>query len=156
MSDNLKISLCIFLTLSLGFLSGFSTSSAITGWYTTLIKPFFQPPNWLFGPVWSILYIMIGLSIGLIWTKVEVSKAKSNAIKVFIFQLFLNLIWSPVFFGLKMLLPAAVIIIILWFFIFITIRMFSGLHKIAGKLLIPYLLWVSFATCLNVAIAILN
>lgn len=156
MSDNLKIALCIILTFTLGFLSGFTTSSAISGWYSTLNKPFFQPPNWLFGPVWSILYVMIGLSAGLIWTKVEPSAAKNLAIKVFIFQFFLNLIWSPVFFGLKMILPAATIIIVLWFFILINIRMFSKLHKTAGKLLIPYLLWVSFATCLNVAIVILN
>lgn len=156
MSTTLKIFLCVIATVTLGFISGYSTAGSIEGWYSTLNKPFFQPPNWLFGPVWTVLYIMIGLSIGLILTKVKDSKAKQLAIKVFVVQLVLNLIWSPVFFGLQKPLIAAIIIIVLLVLIVTTIRMFLHLYKPAGQLLIPYLLWVSFATCLNIAIVVLN
>lgn len=156
MSDTLKILLSIVIVVSLGFVSGYSTADAIQGWYTTINKPFFQPPNWLFAPVWTVLYIMIGLSFGLIITKVNDSNAKQLAIKVFVIQLFLNLIWSPIFFSLQKPLFAAMVIIVLAILIILTIKMFQRLYQPAGQLLIPYLIWVVFATCLNIAIVVLN
>ncbi|MBT8234057.1 MAG: tryptophan-rich sensory protein [Saprospiraceae bacterium] len=156
MSDNIKILLITVSALLLGFVSGFSTNDAITTWYPTLNKPFFQPPNWLFGPVWTVLYIMIGISVGLILTKVENSELKKKALVVFGIQFVLNLIWSPIFFGLKQITLALIVIIILLVMIFYTIKLFSKLNNSSGKLLIPYFLWVTFATLLNGAIVYLN
>lgn len=137
------------LCLGAGIIGSFFTVSAIPNWYATLNKPSFSPPNWIFGPVWTVLYIMMGVSLYLIWAKKKIPA-------VFWVQLILNALWSVIFFGLKNPLLAMVNILALWIAIVLTIKSFYKINKLAGNLLIPYILWVSFATFLNYNIWILN
>lgn len=139
-----------------GILGGVFTISSIPTWYATLNKPFFSPPNWIFGPVWTLLYFLMGLSFYLIWTQSKKNKQVKTATKYFFYQLALNFIWSPIFFGLKSPLLALFVIIAMWVMIILTIKKFYPLSKTASYLLIPYFLWVSFATILNASITILN
>lgn len=131
------------------------TAAAIPNWYATLEKPFFAPPNWLFGPTWTLLYFLMGISFYLIWQQKN-NRQNKIAKKVFFAQLFLNFIWSPTFFGLRSPLLGLLVIICLWLMIIVTIFKFYPLSKGAAYLLLPYLLWVSFATTLNAAILLLN
>lgn len=132
------------------------TAAAIPTWYSTLNKPFFSPPSWLFGPAWTLLYFLMGVSFYLIWKQNTKTKKVQVAKKLFFAQLFLNFIWSPLFFGLRSPILGFIDIIALWFLIIITIYKFYPLSKWAACLLIPYLLWVTFASTLNGAILILN
>ena len=152
----LKIIICVALCVTLGFLSGFSTVESIEGWYATLNKPPFNPPNWIFGPVWTVLYIMMGVAAALIWEEGWENTAVKTALGIFIAQFVLNIVWTPIFFGMEQLLFALAIIVILWVLIFICIRKFRAIKPLAGNLLIPYILWVSFATLLNFSIWYLN
>ncbi|QQG41152.1 MAG: tryptophan-rich sensory protein [Candidatus Woesebacteria bacterium] len=125
-------------------------------WYNTLNKPFFTPPSWLFGPAWTILYILIGVSAYLIWKKGFKNNQVKEAFKIFTIQLILNLLWSPIFFGAKQIFLALIVIVIMWIFIFKTIKAFAKIDKTASYLLYPYLAWVSFATVLNFFVWMLN
>jgi len=145
----------ILITLSAGFIGSFFTTSSITTWYAFINKPFFSPPNWLFAPVWTLLYILMGISAFLIWKKRDNLKTKQALISYGI-QLVLNTLWSIIFFGMHNPGLAFLEIIILWLFILITLIKFYKINKTAGLLFIPYLLWVSFASILNYAIWILN
>ena len=139
-----------FLAAAVG--SGFTTSK-IQSWYAMLDKPFFSPPNWLFGPVWTILYIMMGVSLYLVWMK----KPLNNKIfKWFWIQLGLNTLWSILFFGMEKPGLALIEILILWVSIRMTMKNFAVVGSTPVRLLYPYLAWVSFATILNVAIWWLN
>lgn len=138
------------------FLGSAATFSAIPTWYVTLQKPFFNPPNQIFGPVWTLLYILIGIAFFLIWEKGFKTKKAQKARNVFFLQLGLNFLWSFVFFSLHSIFFALVVIIALWISILWTIRLFWGISPRAGNLLVPYLCWVSFATLLNAAIFLLN
>jgi benzodiazapine receptor len=143
-------------TLS-GAIGSFFTVSAIPTWYLQLQKPFFNPPNWIFGPVWSLLYCMMGIAMGLIASqKIKKKNIKKRAYQVFLVQLGLNCLWSIIFFGLKNPPLALAEILLLWASIFITIKTFQPLNRWAAYLLIPYLAWVSFATLLNLMIVVLN
>jgi len=144
-----RLILSIGLCLGAGVLGSFFTTSSIPTWYTSLNKPFFSPPNWVFGPVWTILYIMMGASLYLVWIKAKVPA-------VFWVQLVLNALWSIIFFGMRNPALAFVDIIALWIAIFLTIKYFYKINKLAGQLLLPYLLWVSFASVLNFFIWQLN
>ncbi|HSX49129.1 MAG TPA: TspO/MBR family protein [Candidatus Saccharimonadales bacterium] len=126
------------------------------GWYETLNKPFFTPPSWLFAPAWTILYILIGISGFLIFRKGMKKKNVKRAMGFFLLQLGLNFFWSPVFFGAHQILLSLVIIVFLWYFIYKTIKLFAEIDKRASYLLYPYLVWVSFATLLNLSFFILN
>ena len=117
MGKTVKLFALITGCLLVGVLGSFFTSSAIPVWYANLIKPVFSPPNWLFAPVWTLLYILMGVSLYLIWSKKNDKKVK-NALRLFGMQLFLNAIWSPVFFGAKNLFLALIIIIFMWIFYF--------------------------------------
>lgn len=139
-----------------GILGTFFTSTSIPTWYVTLNKPFFSPPNWLFGPVWTLLYFLMGVSFFLVLEKGYKKKKNQLAIKLFLIQLLLNFTWSPIFFGLKSPGLGLVNIIIMLIFIILTIKNFHPISKVAAYLLIPYLMWVSFATLLNGAILWLN
>lgn len=139
-----------------GFIGTPFTISAIPTWYATLNKPFFAPPNWLFGPAWTLLYFLMGISFYLIWKQDFKTLKAKIARKFFFVQLFLNLIWSPLFFGLRSPLLGLIDIVALWIFIVITIYKMHPVSKWASYLLIPYLLWATFATVLNGAILILN
>jgi len=147
--------------LAIGWLGSIFTASSVKGWYVTLVKPSFNPPSWLFGPVWTVLYIMMGIALYLVWTKAGAKKSVKGkglkaGMKLFFIQLWLNFMWSLLFFGLKNPLVALVDIVILWAMILLTIISFWKLEKKAAYLLIPYILWVSFATALNLAIVLLN
>lgn len=132
------------------------TSSAIPSWYATLSRPFFSPPNWIFGPVWTTLYAMMGISAYLVWMKGAKHQKVTYALRFFAVQLILNFAWSLLFFGLRNPLLGLIDIMALWLAIAYTIRLFYPLSKPAAYLLIPYLLWVSFATILNLSIFLLN
>jgi len=139
-----------------GFIGSVFTTPSIPGWYAALDKPSFNPPNWVFAPVWTILYALMGISAYLVYEKglkrIEVRKA----LAVFAGQLVLNTLWSIVFFGAHMILGAAVIIVFLWGMILATIWLFSRISKAAAYLLVPYILWVSFAAVLNISLYVLN
>ena len=139
-----------------GLLATPFTTSSVNTWYTTLAKPAFSPPNWVFGPVWTTLYFLMGVSLYLIWQKGTKNKKVKVALYFFAVQLFLNFIWSLLFFGLRSPALALIEIIALLALIVITAYKFYGIDKIAAYLLIPYILWVSFATILNLSIVILN
>jgi len=135
---------------SAGIVSSIFTFNAVATWYLTLEKPFFNPPSWIFGPVWITLYFLMGVSLFLVWGK------KKSDLKWFWIQLVLNSLWSIVFFGLRSPALAFVIIILLWISIFLTIKSFMKVNKTSAYLLFPYLAWVSFATLLNLSIVVLN
>lgn len=156
MKDFLKLIICIAGCELVGVLGAFFTTSAITDWYAYLNKPFFSPPNWIFGPVWTILYFLMGVSLYLVLQNGIGKKSNNTAIKFFMTQLGLNFIWSPVFFGLRAPFLGLVTILVMWVLIVLTIRKFYKISKTASYLLIPYLIWVSFATILNAAIFLLN
>jgi len=139
-----------------GLISTPFTISAIQTWYQYLNKPSFSPPNWVFGPVWTILYFLMGISAYLIWIKGLKNKKVKPALKIFIVQLIFNFLWSIFFFGMHNPILSLIDIILLWITILLTIIKFYELSKPAAYLLIPYILWVSFATLLNFAIVILN
>ncbi|TDD99261.1 TspO/MBR family protein [Flavobacterium cellulosilyticum] len=152
-----RILVVVVTCLVIGYFSGMVTRTAITTWYPTLVKPSFNPPNWVFAPVWSMLYVMMGVAAGLIWNKIEFDKdLVKKALVLFAVQLALNGLWSYLFFGLKNPMLAGIEIILLWLMIFETYTKFEKINKIAGYLLIPYLLWVSFAMILNFSIWWLN
>jgi tryptophan-rich sensory protein len=139
-----------------GIIGAAFTISAIPLWYNTLTKPSFNPPSWVFGPVWTILYFMMGVALFIVWTSKSKSKEKIEAISIFFLQLSLNALWSPIFFGAQSPFMGLIIIILLWITILLTIIKFFKVSKIAGGLLVPYFLWVSFATILNFSIWQLN
>ncbi len=155
MKKALLLILCILFTLFVGALSGIATSDSITGWFTTLNKPFFNPPNYLFGPVWTTLYILMGISFYLILNQKE-NEFRKKAIAIFLVQLFLNFCWSFLFFKFQLLGIALIEIILIWISIIIMIIVFYKINKTAALIQIPYLLWVSFASVLNGAIWWLN
>lgn len=152
-----RILAVVVTCLAIGYFSGEVTRSAITTWYPNLVKPSFNPPNWIFAPVWSMLYVMMGIAAGLVWDRIEVEKeAVKKALVFFAIQLALNALWSYLFFGLHNPMLAGLEIIILWLMIYETYIKFAKINKIAGYLFLPYLAWVSFAAVLNVSIWWLN
>lgn len=147
-----SIMLCQFA----GIIGSVFTMPAIGGWYSTIQKPFFTPPNWVFAPVWTTLFLLMGISLFLVWEKGLVEKKSQVAVGVFGFQLVLNVLWSVLFFGLQNPFLAFIEIVFLWLSILATIILFYRISKKAGILLIPYLLWVCLATFLNYSVWILN
>lgn len=139
-----------------GFIGSFFTVSSVSSWFLTLNKPFFNPPNWLFGPVWITLYFLMGISLYLVWSKGIKDIQSKMAVLIFAIQLILNSLWSIIFFGFQSLLFAFIEIILLWIAILLTIIYFNKISKTASYLLIPYILWVSFAAILNFSIYYLN
>jgi len=151
-----KIIICVAICLIIGFTSGFATASSITGWYQTINKPSFNPPNWIFGPMWTLLYILMGVAAALVWYEGLDRKVVKTALTIFGIQILLNGLWSVLFFGLQNPAIALIEIIVLWVLILICIIKFIKIKNVAGYLMIPYLLWVSFATILNASIWYLN
>lgn len=147
---------CIVLCELVGVSGSFFTAPSIPGWYAALAKPGFTPPDWVFAPVWTTLYLMMGVSLFLVirhgLSKREVKKAAG----VFLAQLVLNFLWTPVFFGLHAVWLGFLVIIVLWICIAVTIALFWRISRPAAYLLVPYFLWVGYASALNLAIAILN
>lgn len=124
-------------------------------WYTTLAQPALKPPAWLFTPIWIVLYILMGIALFL-FTKKTTRQNKTWGYLLFIIQLLVNLSWSPAFFGLKNIGLGLILVILLDILVLLTIIQFNKVSQIAGKLLIPYFLWVLFATYLNIGYFILN
>lgn len=155
MSNITKFLISIMATLSAGAIGSFATAPAIPTWYRGLEKPGFNPPSWVFGPVWTALYILIGISFYLIWSSVSFKKHK-RALILFIIQLVLNTGWSLVFFGLQQPFWALIEITVLWIAILLTTVEFFKINKKAGLILLPYTLWVTFAAVLNFSIWQLN
>jgi len=152
----LKILIAVAACIIIGFLSGIATADSISSWYLQLNKPSFNPPNWVFGPAWTLLYTLMGVAAALIWHKGWANKVVRNAIYLFIAQLILNAFWSIAFFGMQSPPLALLVILVLLALIIVCILLFRRIDKIAAWLLIPYLMWVSFATVLNISIVILN
>jgi len=156
MSNTLKLIIAIIIPVAVGAVSGFFTNSEIPGWYQTINKPTWNPPSWLFGPVWTTLYILMGIALFLVWKSDASQSVKKTAIILFAAQLVLNFFWSFIFFNQHQIGWAVVEIITMWVFILLTIFAFAPISKIAAWLLVPYISWVSFATILNYTIWKLN
>lgn len=151
----IKLVVSVALTLAVGAIAGLFTSKAIPGWYASLNQPSFNPPNWIFGPVWTLLYILLGISFFFIW-KQEASKQRSMAIFAFFVQLLLNFVWSFLFFYFNIIGLALVEIILLWISIAYMLFMFYKVKPLATYINIPYMLWVTYASILNAAYFSLN
>jgi len=151
-----KLIISVGLCLGAGLVGSVFTLSAIPSWYTGLVKPDINPPSGIFGPVWTLLYIMMGLSLYLVWNKGYKNKRIKQAVKLFILQLVFNLGWVIIFFGLRQIFLSFVEIIILWGLLFIVLAKFSEIDRRALYLLIPYHLWITFATFLNFSVWTLN
>ena len=159
MNKYTRILIVVVTCLAIGYFSGMATQSSIKTWFPTLIKPSFNPPNWVFAPVWSMLYIMMGIAAGMVWNRLEYTMDKELVKKSLVFfaiQLGLNALWSILFFGLRNPMLALIEIVLLWLMIYETYIKFGKIDKIAGYLFLPYLAWVSFATVLNASIWWLN
>jgi len=152
----LKLIFSIGICQVVGIIGSLFTISAIPNWYAGLVKPALNPPSWLFGPAWTILYALMGIAAFLVWKAGWERKEVRMALKVFGSQLFLNAIWSIIFFGLHNPGWALVDIILLWLAIVWTMLVFYKISKPAVYLLLPYILWVSFALYLNYSIWMLN
>ena len=151
-----QFAVSIIIPLLAGFIGSLFTRMSVSTWYETLQKPAFSPPNELFAPVWTILYILMGLALYLVWSKNEGPQEKKQALSAFAIQLLLNILWSAVFFGLRSPLGGLIVIWLLWVAIVYTIISFYRISELAAYLLIPYLLWVTFALILNLAIWRMN
>jgi benzodiazapine receptor len=154
--DILKLVVSIVVCQGAGFIGSVFTTDAIPTWYATLEKPAFTPPNWLFFPAWVTLYFLMAVAAFLVWRRGLDSAGVRPALIVFLVQLVLNALWSVVFFGLESPVWGVVVILVLWVAILATILLFSRISRAAALLLVPYILWVSFATALNISIWLLN
>jgi tryptophan-rich sensory protein len=151
----IKFVLSISLPLAVGAAAGMSTSQSVRGWFTELNRPFFSPPNWVFAPVWTTIYILMGISFYLIW-KSPAGRERYRAMAVYFVQLFLNFCWSFIFFYFRLTGWALAEIILLWLMIIAMIVAFYRVKPAAAYLNFPYLLWVTFASILNGAYFVLN
>jgi benzodiazapine receptor len=151
-----KLVASILIPLVIGFLGSIATMAEIPTWYSALSKPSWSPPNWLFGPVWTTLYILMGIALYLVWREGLDRMDVRFAILIFGVQLLLNLLWSIVFFSFHALFGSFILIMILWIAILANIIAFYVISKPAGILLVPYILWVSIASYLNYSVYILN
>lgn len=152
----LRVSFAMGLCLFIGFLGALATQTSIGDWYVELNKPSYNPPNWIFGPVWTVMYILMGIAAGIVWSKGFYHKWVKTALYHFGFQLFLNAFWSLLFFGLKEPFWALLDIIALFVVLLFTYRWFKIVNNLAAYLLIPYIIWVAFAALLNFEIWRLN
>ncbi|MDD5270830.1 MAG: tryptophan-rich sensory protein [Candidatus Omnitrophica bacterium] len=152
----MKLLVSIAICEAAGIIGSFFTVSSVNTWYKTLAKPDFNPPAWIFAPMWTTLYLMMGVSLFLVWRKGVKSAGVKDALHFFAFQLALTVAWPYGFFGLKCPISGLFIIVILWAAILMTILKFARISRPAAFLLIPYILWVSFATALNGAVFFMN
>jgi benzodiazapine receptor len=154
--DIWRLILSVAICQLAGFIGSIFTTAAIPTWYASLNKPSFTPPNWLFSPVWITLFIIMGVSLFLVWRERSESIHAKPALVTFGAQLVLNVFWSIAFFGLKSPIAGLIVIIALWIAIFATILRFRKVSELASMLLIPYIVWVTFAAILNFALFQLN
>lgn len=156
MSNTIKFCISVGLPLLAGFIGSFFTTPSIPTWYASLTKPALTPPAWVFGPVWTTLFVLMGIAAFLVWKRGLNSKGVRVALGVFLVQLILNTLWSVLFFGLRSPAMALIEIVFLWLAILSTIVFFSRISKASAVLLVPYLVWVSFASYLNYSLYVLN
>ena len=156
MSNTVKLLISIALPLLVGFSSSYFTITGVGSWYTTIQKPSWNPPNWVFGPVWTALYVLMGIALYQVWRSETAAPVKNLALVLFVAQLVLNFFWSFIFFNLHQPGWAFAEIVALWLLIIATIFAFARVNNTAAWLLVPYVSWVSFAGVLNYAIWSLN
>jgi len=152
----IKLIISILVCQAAGLIGAVFTTSSIPTWYATLEKPFFTPPNWLFAPAWTTLFLLMGISLYIVWDKGLKDRNVKIGINMFATQLMLNILWSILFFGLQSPLYGFIEIILLWIAILITIWQFNKISRTASMLLVPYIAWVTFAAALNLAVFLLN
>lgn len=152
----MKLFISILIPLALGAIAGYFTSTGVDGWYAAANKPSFNPPNGIFAPVWTVLYVMMGIACWLIWKAEANEQLKRKALWAYAIQLALNFAWSFIFFVLLETGWALVEIGMLWLAILITIAVFARVNRAAAWLMVPYACWVTFATLLNYSIWRLN
>ena len=146
----------ILIPLLVGYIGAIVTLSQISTWYSTLAKPWWSPPNWLFGPIWTTLYVLMGIGLFLVWREGIHRRDVRFAILIFAVQLVLSLLWSVVFFSFHALFGSFIIVMFLWLAILANIIAFLIISKWAGLLLVPYIIWVSIASYLNYSVYLLN
>lgn len=154
--DYIKLMVSIVIAQAAGLIGSFFTVPAIDGWYKELIRPEFSPPNWIFAPVWTTLFLLMGIAVFLVWKEGLNQRGVKVALSLFITQLVLNILWSIIFFGAHAPGWALAEIVLLWLAILVTLFSFWKISRTAGALMLPYLLWVTFATYLNYSIFTLN
>jgi benzodiazapine receptor len=154
--DIVSLIVAIAIPLAVAAVGGAATASSVSTWYPNIEKPAWTPPSWLFGPVWTLLFIMMGVASWLVWRSGGGDPKVRTALILFGAQLAFNLLWSVLFFGLRRPGLALLEIVVLWAFILATLVAFYRLRPAAGLLLVPYQLWVTFATALNAAVWWLN
>jgi tryptophan-rich sensory protein len=154
--DILKLIIAVLIVEFAGVIGSFFTMPSISGWYSTLAKPVLNPPNWIFAPVWTTLYALMGVAAFLIWRHGLRQRRIKVALTIFSVQLVLNILWSIIFFGFQDPFLAFIEVIILWLAIVWTIFVFYKISRLAACLLMPYILWVSFAGYLTYSIWVLN
>lgn len=152
----IKLIVSIAVTNLAGLIGSLFTMDSVRTWYTTLQKPGFNPPNWVFGPVWTTLYVLMGISLYLVWSKGVETAGVKTALTLYGAQLLLNVLWSLIFFRMQQPFLALIEIIVLWAMILLTICAFYQISRPAAYLMIPYIIWVSFAAVLNFSIYWLN
>ena len=155
-SSILKLLATLAVVLAAGGIAALATTRATPTWYQTLKKPSFDPPEWLFGPAWTLLYLLMAVAAWLVWKQGIGAPGVKLALAVFLVQLILNALWSVFFFGLRSPLAGLVDIVVLWLAILATIVLFFRVSVPAGVLLLPYIVWVTFAAVLNAAVFHLN
>jgi tryptophan-rich sensory protein len=156
MANVVKLTIALAIPLAVAALSGLATSRGVDDWYPTLVKPWFNPPSWVFGPVWTVLYVMMGVAAFVVWKRGFDTAGVKLALAVFVLQLALNGLWSILFFGIRAPGWALAEIAALWLAIGGTILVFRRVEPVAGWLLLPYWAWVSFAAILNASLWWLN
>lgn len=148
--------LAVLLCEAVGLMAGWATQTSVLTWYPTLAKPIFTPPDWVFGPVWVSLYALMGIAAFLVWERSTEDRAGQVALVLFVIQLVLNGAWSFAFFGAQSPGLGLVVILVLWGVLAWTVERFFRVRRVAGWLLVPYLLWLTYAVALNFGIWILN
>ena len=156
LNDVIKLVISIIACFAAAGIGSLFTFKAIPNWYAGLKKPSYTPPNWAFGPVWTTLYLLMGISVFLVWQKGLATNGALSAFILFWIQLVVNAIWSIVFFGKKSKGGGVITIIVLWLLIMVTMITSFRVSDWAGALLIPYIMWVSIASYLNIGIWLLN
>ncbi|MBK6936983.1 MAG: tryptophan-rich sensory protein [Chitinophagaceae bacterium] len=156
MNNTLKMIIAVAIPVIVGGLSGFFTVTGADSWYQTINKPSWNPPGWIFGPVWTTLYILMGIALFIVWKTDATGSVKKYAVLLFAAQMLLNFFWSFIFFSQQQPGWAFAEIVMLWILIFLTIFAFARINNTAAWLLVPYISWVSFAAILNYTIWQLN
>ena len=146
----------ILIPLVIGYIGAIVTLPQISTWYSSLSKPWWSPPNWLFGPIWTTLYLLMGVALFLVWREGLHRQDVRFAILIFSVQLAINLLWSVVFFSFHALFGSFILVMLLWLAILANIIAFLIISKWAGLLLVPYIIWVSIASYLNYSVYLLN